>query len=106
MDLVENLEEFAPFGMGNARPVFGSLGVEVVLAQAVGRTKSHLRLKLRDLKSGVEVSGIYFSAGEWAQMSLVGSVLDAAYTVKKNVWNGRVSLQMQIVDLKQNSSTA
>jgi single-stranded-DNA-specific exonuclease len=106
MDLVESLEEFAPFGMGNARPVFGSLGVEVVLAQAVGRTKSHLRLKLRDLESGVEVSGIYFSAGEWAQMGLVGSVLDAAYTLKKNVWNGRVSLQMQIVDLKQNSSTA
>jgi hypothetical protein len=45
---------------------------------------------------------MFFSGGPWAQDLSAGSVIDLAYQVTLNEWNGEKKLQLIIKDVKTN----
>lgn len=99
-DLQAAVEQLEPFGMGNTEPVLCSRKVTVQEARTVGNDGKHLRLQLMDDNGGVH-AGIAFQQGGWSATLKQGSIIDIAYRVSVNEWNGYRDLQVEIVDIQK-----
>jgi single-stranded-DNA-specific exonuclease len=82
---VRILNEFAPFGPGNLRPVFLARNLEVCgQPRVVG--KNHLRFKVR--QSGRMIDAIGFGLGDLLPKVTPGRTdLECVFTVEENDWN-------------------
>jgi single-stranded-DNA-specific exonuclease len=78
--------------MGNPSPVFGSRGVRLDGARRVG--PGHLKGTLAG--GGSRLAAIGFG---WADRAPQVEVLDVAFRLEQNEWQGEVSLQARIVAL-------
>jgi single-stranded-DNA-specific exonuclease len=95
------LKQMAPFGPGNMNPVFVSYGLnDTGYSKKVGKDNTHLKLSLRDLKSGIIMNGIGFGLGDKADLVRSGKPLSVVYTLEENHWRNKVSIQMRIKDIK------
>ena len=95
------LKQMAPFGPGNMHPVFVTRGVnDTGYSKIVGKDYNHLKLSLRELKSGLIMNGIGFNMADKADLVKSGVPLSVAYTLEENHWNNKVSLQLRIKDIK------
>lgn len=94
------LKQFAPFGPDNMAPVFLTENVvDTGYASIVG--KNHLKLSVvhPDI-SGFPVAGIAFQQGDKLPIVQSGRPFSICYHVEENEWNGHVSLQLNIKDIK------
>jgi len=95
------LKQMAPFGPGNMNPVFMTEGVnDTGYSKIVGKDQKHLKVSLRDLKSGIVMSGIGFNLADKAALVKSGVPLSIVYALEENHWQDKVSLQMRIKDIK------
>ncbi len=97
-DLAERLLTFEPCGVGNFTPVFQTRGVEIKSSKILGRDGKHLGLSLQANER--EYPAIAFGFGEYAPELPVGKIVDVAYNLDINRWNGKESLQLKIKDIK------
>lgn len=98
------LKQFAPFGPDNMAPVFLTENVvDTGYASIVG--KNHLKLSVvhPDI-SGFPVAGIAFQQGDKLPVVQSGKPFSICYHVEENEWNGHVSLQLNIKDIKPYTS--
>ncbi len=95
------LKQMAPFGPGNMNPVFVTTGVnDTGYSRKVGKEQNHLKVSLRELKSGITMSGIGFNMADKAELVKSGAPLKIAYTLEENIWNNRISVQLRIRDIQ------
>ena len=94
------LKQFAPFGPGNMSPVFKT---ENVIDTGSGRIvgKNHLKLEVvqQDIR-GYPISAIAFQQSENLENIIRNKPFNICYHIEENVWNGVVSLQLNIKDIK------
>jgi len=94
------LKQFAPFGPGNRTPVFMTQEVlDIGLGKCVGKDKDHLRLVMKQHNSH-QFTGIGFGLGKKESLACDGQPFKAAYSLDENEWQGTVSLQLRIKDIK------
>jgi single-stranded-DNA-specific exonuclease len=99
-ELMKEVKEFEPSGLGNPGAVFVSKKVEVIDIKSVGHEAKHLKLKL---KQDEHIFGsIFFGGGEMYSVLKIGSKIDIVYSIEENTWNGYKSIQLKIKDLKEN----
>jgi single-stranded-DNA-specific exonuclease len=98
-DTQELIEKFEPFGFGNPRPKFAGYGLQVIDCRTVGAQAQHLKLKL--LWDGKVVDAIGFRQGFWMGKITPSQMVDIAFEIESNEWNGHKDLQMKIIDIKQ-----
>jgi|TARA_B110000902_G_scaffold58900_1_gene69063 single-stranded-DNA-specific exonuclease len=94
------LKQFAPFGPQNLSPVFMTSEVyDTGYGKCVGEDQTHLRVTLTQ-KRTPKIVGIGFGLG--AQLPIITSknAFKTVYSIDENEWNGRVSLQLKLKDLK------
>lgn len=96
--LLEEIALAGPYGAGNPEPLLAFPDVAVAFADIVG--KDHIRLRLTG--GGVALPAIAFRAvgtplGE-ALMKARGGAIHAVGRLKRNDWNGRTSVQLEIED--------
>jgi single-stranded-DNA-specific exonuclease len=96
--LVEQIASLEPFGYGNPQPIFMTNELVVQQCRPVGRDNAHLKLKLFDGKQVWDAIG--FRMGEWAEQLGPGVLVDAAYHLEFNAWQGRRSMQLNLQDLR------
>lgn len=96
--LAETLSTFEPTGSGNSAPVFVTNGVTVVDARAVGKTGTHLKLRLQENEKVLDA--IAFGFGHLSPKLAPGSLIDIAYNLEENEWNETVNLQLKAKDIK------
>jgi single-stranded-DNA-specific exonuclease len=92
--MYSQIQQLAPFGMGNPVPIFISRRVRVDQQRLVGSQGEHLKLKLKE--NGVLWDAIGFNCG-----SLVKEVtpeLDIVYTLGIDRWNGTDNLRVNLLD--------
>jgi single-stranded-DNA-specific exonuclease len=96
------LKQFAPFGPGNMAPVFKTDGlIDAGGSRVVG--KNHLRLNVVHPEiSGGPCSAIAFQQGEHFGLIEKGIPFDICYHLEENEWNGQVSLQLNVKDIRFN----
>jgi len=94
------LKQFAPFGPGNMTPVFMSQNLmDTGNGKRVGEDKSHLRLIVKQGNS-TQITGIGFGMGDKHEIAFGGKPFKAAYVIDENEWQGTVSLQLRLKDIK------
>ncbi len=93
--VLQALEQLAPFGQHNSPPLLASLGLAVREARVVGA--NHLKLTLSD-SYGDTREAIAFRQADW--LAHLPSMIDVAYQVEANRWNGSTQLQMNVRDIR------
>jgi single-stranded-DNA-specific exonuclease len=95
--LARKLLLLEPTGHHNEPPVFLTRGVRVVDKRAIGKENKHLKLKLAQ-KHVAPIEAVAFSMGDW--LYEMPDMIDVAYTLEINPYNGREILQMRVMDLR------
>lgn len=101
------LQQFGPFGPGNAKPVFHARDLAVVgTPRTVGNGDAHLKFQVRqaDCPDDRPFDVIGFGMGD--KLSIVkesreeGASLELLFSLEDNTWNGRTTLQLKARDLR------
>ena len=93
------LEQMAPFGPQNMKPVFKSGCVrDNGYGKQVGADKTHLKLNVFQGDNKQTFGAIGFNLGD--KLEHVQNDFDIVYTLDENVWNGHKSIQLVLKDLK------
>ena len=88
------MNQMAPFGPGNMRPVLLSKGVkDRGYAKLVGSDKAHLKCSF--VAGNQSIDAIGFGLGNALEV-IQSSESDIAYVVDENEWNGKTSLQLNL----------
>jgi len=69
-------------------------------SRAVGGDGIHLRLVLKDPQSGISYTGIGFGMADKLALLQSRKPVSVAYHIEENHFNGKVSLQMRVKDIK------
>lgn len=94
------LKQFEPFGPGNMSPVFMTRNVkDTGYGKAIGADETHLRLFLRHGEEG-GYAAIGFGLAKKMDVACKGQPFDAAYSIDENEWNGEVSIQLRLRDIR------
>lgn len=93
------LQQFEPFGPGNMNPVFLTKGVLAAERRIVGQT--HLKLKLFDPDTPSRLfEAIGFGLGKYFEQIDDGIPFDVVYSLEVNEWNGQISMQLNLKDIR------
>lgn len=93
------LHQFSPFGPNNMTPVFMTENMkDTGYGKCVGTDASHLRLTAS--QGHQNIVGIGFGLGDKHHLISNKKPFSAAYTIDENHWNGNVSLQLKLKDIK------
>jgi len=98
LDTVRQIQQLAPFGQSNARPLLCTTGVKLAEApKPIGAAGRHLSLKL--IQHGVSLRAVAFGGGDWAdELVAVEDTIDIAFRPVINNFRGRQSVEMHLVD--------
>lgn len=98
--LTRILKQFEPFGPQNMTPVFLTKSViDTGYGKSIGQDNEHLKLFVKQNNSD-GIGAIGFGLGNKKNEISHQKPFDAVYSIDENEWNGKVSLQLRIRDIK------
>lgn len=98
--LMRILKQFAPFGPGNLSPTFMSQNLrDTGWGKCVGEDDKHIRLTVTQSFND-KIVCIGFGLGDKIDVIKNKKSFSAAYSIDENHWNGNVSLQLKLKDIK------
>ncbi len=94
------LKQFGPFGPGNMQPVFMTQQLnDTGYGKGVGENEKHLKVYVAQNDSS-SIGGIGFNLGDKLPLVRNKKPFSAMYSIDENEWNGKVSLQLKLRDIK------
>lgn len=93
----KGLKYLEPTGYGNREASFVARNIKVKNSRVVGADGKHLKMSLEDEK-GVAHDAIGFRLGDWHKA--MPARVDVLFTFEPNEYNGRVTYQLNLKDLK------
>lgn len=93
------LSRLEPFGMSNEKPVFAMANVKVASIASVGADSKHLRLRVS--RGGVTMNCIGFGMGALAENIACGDVINIAFQMDINHYQGTDTVQLLLKDIKK-----
>ncbi len=98
--LMRIIKQFAPFGPGNMTPVFMAENIQDTgYAKGVGAEAAHLKVSVVQQDS-YKIGGIGFNMGDKLPMVTGRKPFNAVFCIDENEWQGTVSLQLKLKDIK------
>ena len=101
-ELVSQIRGMEPFGIGNPSPSFTTDGCEAIDIRQVGKSGNHLKFKLK--KDNISIDAISFSDLNNVSCYYPKMKLDIVYNLEENYWNGNVSLQLKVKDVRKSTT--
>ncbi len=99
------LRQFSPFGPENMAPVFlAKKVVDTGFVRIVGQNHLKLNVIHRDI-SGLPFPAIAFQQGYHLEYIKNGNPFDICYHIEENEWNNKITLQLNIKDIKPSSES-
>ncbi|MBF4465938.1 single-stranded-DNA-specific exonuclease RecJ [Flavobacterium sp. LC2016-12] len=100
--LIRILKQFEPFGPQNMTPVFMTTDIkDTGYAKTLGSEDEHLRLFAKQYNSE-GIAAIGFGLGKKLNITKNQNTFQLAYTIAENEWNGNVSTQLMLKDIRPN----
>jgi len=100
--LMRILKQFSPFGPGNMSPVFMSENLQDTgYGKCVGEDDKHLRITVKQEQNTNKLVCIGFGLGDKLALIQNRKTFKSVYSVDENEWQGRISLQLKLRDLKE-----
>ena len=94
------LSQFAPFGPQNMAPVFMTKQLQDTgFGKCVGQDNKHLKIGVYK-NNEPPINSIGFGLGDKLELIQNKALFKIAYSIEENHWNGHVSLQLKIKDIK------
>ena len=103
---VRSLDSLEPYGTKNEKLRLCLYGVRLKDVSNVGQKKQHLRLRAvlnEGTADALELDGIFFSHTSEQLDIKAGDLADIIFTPRINEYNGKVSVQMNVSDLKKHT---
>ena len=98
------IEQMAPFGPSNSRPVFMTKGViDNGSGRLIGQDKNHLKLAITDSHNSKTLDGIGFGMSDYFSTIKDKQSFDISFVLDLNEWNGTSNLQLRIKDIRNNT---
>ena len=95
------IKQMAPFGPGNGRPVFITENIfDSGYGKAIGKDQTHLKLSITDAEKSNKINAIGFGMATKLDVINNHQSFDICYCIEENEWNGSVSLQLRLKDIK------
>ncbi len=91
-ELLDALEQLAPFGLGNPAPVFLTESARLMRRRACGAQDAHLQVTVMD--GPATLDGIAFGMG--AQAARLPDAVDLAYTLERDAFMGRETVKCHV----------
>lgn len=100
--LIRILKQFEPFGPQNMTPVFMTADAkDTGYAKTLGAEDEHLRLFAKQIDSD-GIAAIGFGLGKKLNLVQNQNPFQLAYCIAENEWNGTVSTQLMLKDIRTN----
>ncbi|WP_338410143.1 single-stranded-DNA-specific exonuclease RecJ [uncultured Flavobacterium sp.] len=97
---VRILSQFEPFGPLNMQPLFLTQNItDTGHGKSMGKDAEHIRLFLKH-KSSEGIGAIGFGLGNKLNLTQNLKPFQSVYSIDENEWNGNVSLQLRLRDLR------
>jgi single-stranded-DNA-specific exonuclease len=97
------LKQFEPFGPQNMTPVFLTKKVkDTGYGKPMGQNDEHLRLFVKQNNSE-GIAAIGFGLGNKLDLTTHQKPFQTVYCIDENEWNGKLSLQLRLKDIKSDS---
>jgi single-stranded-DNA-specific exonuclease len=93
LNLLDLLDAYEPFGEANPRPRFLAKEAYVESVNYMGKERDHSRIGIQ-LEGGIEKHDLI--AFKQRYKMATNRRLSCSYTISKNEWNGKVSIQMML----------
>ena len=95
------LKQFAPFGPSNMTPVFMTENLkDTGYGKGVGEDEKHLRITVTQPQAD-KIVAIGFNLGDKQDLISNRKPFKAVYSIDENEWQGTVSLQLKLRDIKE-----
>jgi len=96
------LKQFEPFGPMNMTPIFLTKDlIDTGYGKKIGKDDEHLKLFVKQGNSE-GIGAIGFKIGDKLDLTANRQLFQAVYSIDENEYNGNVSLQMRLRDIKEN----
>ncbi|KAA3606161.1 MAG: single-stranded-DNA-specific exonuclease RecJ [Calditrichaeota bacterium] len=102
METIEAIKTIGPFGERNRIPVFALRNTRVLNVRTVGYNDQHLKMSVRKNNRFFECIG--FNLGDLIHNLKYGDMVDIAFNLLINSWNGKRTIQLRLIDVKNKSS--
>ncbi len=101
-ELAAEIEQLRPFGEGNPEPILASRQMEIMEVRKMGSKENHLKLFLSGNSDDPKIleAIFFYKAGEFSHLQK-GDIIDAAFNLQKDNWNGNQKIQLVLVDLRK-----
>ncbi len=97
IDLAKRVQKLDPFGIGNPKPTFATYAAKLTGIRVVGEGGKHLKGKVG------EVDFIAFGMGELASSIKDGTIVNLAYALEIDRYNGWEKPQLNVKDIELTS---
>ncbi len=91
------LQQMEPYGPSNLRPVFISYGL---IDKGYSKVVKEQHLKIHATQGKFSISGIAFGLADKFELIKDAKPFDMIYTIDENEWNGTVTLQAKVIDIR------
>lgn len=97
---VKTIENMAPFGLGNPKPLFRFPQVSVRNTKQFGKEKNHLEIVIRDNSAEKTAISFFADNDSFSKKVREDQIIDLLGTIEKSFFAGRVTLRLRIVDIQ------
>ncbi len=104
LPVIEELAALAPYGIGNRTPVFMSKDLLISSIYLMGAQKKHCKLIFDLTDTGHEeevLTAVAWQQEDFIKQFFEGDRVDVVFTLQKNEWQGVVSPQLVVIDIRQ-----
>ena len=96
----KEIEQLAPFGIGNPKPAFLFENIEIVEVSEFGKEKNHLRLGFKNSRGlAVQSIGFFMGKDSFGVPFDIGARINLVATMEKSMFRNRPELRLRIVDI-------
>lgn len=99
--LLEELNQFEPFGKANKKPLFLTKKLTVKEKRDIGKTGRHIKLQCTSPSSEFVLDSVGFNLSEQTKNISDGDLINLVYHLDKNYWNGQEKIQARIIDIEK-----
>ncbi|MEZ6073854.1 MAG: hypothetical protein R3C10_27130 [Pirellulales bacterium] len=97
MATLQQIDQLAPFGQGNRRPIVCASGVTIGEPKRIGGGGRHLSLEV--VQDGVRMRAVSFGNGDWVdELAQNRQPLDIAFEPIVNEFGGRRRVELRLAD--------
>lgn len=94
------VEQLAPFGIGNTKPLFLFKKVPIKAIRQFGKRREHLQMDfLRSDQSKISAIGFFTSTEQFAREIEKGTLIDLVGTLERSTYRKYPELRLRIVDI-------